>query len=117
MNPAAAVLEEARVAAGKPSFDKVRLAVYDRLGAYAPSAETIRTYHRADGPKPDLTVLAALCDVYGIKLASFGITTPSDLHEMLRRVSDESEGYGVDFRSRCFTDGDTVSLVAELASV
>jgi transcriptional regulator with XRE-family HTH domain len=52
------------------SFTAVERRVYDMLGSYAPRMETIRAYHRdASTPKrPDLIVLAAICDVYDIAL-------------------------------------------------
>lgn len=87
MNTPAEVLETARTAAGSPSFAKVHLAVYDRIGIFAPTAETLRTYHRGTAPKtPDLTVLAALCDYYGLKLSDLGIEAPKDLVDLLERA-------------------------------
>ena len=70
------------------SYDAVRLAVYDRLGAFAPTMETIRTYHRADGPRNvNLTVLMALCDVYGIALSNLGVSAPEGFADLVIRAS------------------------------
>ena len=87
MTTAAAVLEEARQSKGAPSFAKVHLAVYDRIGIFAPTAETLRTYHREGTVKsPDPIVLAALCDYYGLKLSDLGIVAPKDLVDLLERT-------------------------------
>jgi hypothetical protein len=84
---AAEVLEAARQDR-KMSYDAVRLAVYDRLGAFSPTMETVRTYHRNDGPKRiDLTVLMAIADVYGLTLSDLGLEAPKELRDLVIRAS------------------------------
>ncbi len=84
----ATVLNTARVSA-EMSFADVHLAVVDRLGSYAPRAETLRTYHSdAEIPrKPDLTVLIALADVYGMTLSDLPYPAPKGLSDLLSRAS------------------------------
>jgi len=78
-------LAEARAKAGSPSFDLIHDGVYDRIGAYAPTAETLRVWHggvkpTASKPKPpkpptpekvDLIVLAALADFYDTDMSTW----------------------------------------------
>lgn len=70
MTNAAKILQDARQANGL-SYSQVRLAVFERLGAYTPTEQTIINYHRADkAPStPDPVLLCALADVYGIELS------------------------------------------------
>lgn len=84
----AAVLNDARIAADM-SYAEVHLAVVERLGSYAPRAETLRTYHsEKEVPKrPDLTVLIALADVYGLTLSDLPYPAPKDLRDLLIRAS------------------------------
>lgn len=88
MTTPAEVLEAARQSKGAPSFAKVHLAVYDRIGVFAPTAETLRTYHRGNAAKtPDLTVLLALCDYYGLTLSDLGYEAPRGLPDLVFRAS------------------------------
>lgn len=84
----AAVLNAARVSA-EMSYADVHLAVVERLGSYTPRAETLRTYHVEDEipRKPDLTVLIALADVYGMTLSDLPYPAPKDLRDLLIRAS------------------------------
>jgi hypothetical protein len=59
-------LEAARIKSGL-SYGKVHLAVYDRLGEYAPTPPTIAAYHADQLPRHfDVVLLAAIADVYGM---------------------------------------------------
>jgi hypothetical protein len=88
MTTAAEVLEQSRQDKGAPSFAKIHLAVYDRIGIFAPTAETLRTYHRGTGPAvPNLTVLLALCDYYGVTLSDLGYEAPKGLPDLVFRAS------------------------------
>lgn len=57
----------------------------------------------------DLLVLGVLADAYGVTVADLSPEAADQL-DGLRSLIES-------FRSRCFTDADTVSLVAELAPV
>jgi len=97
MTTPAEVFEAARQTAGPNgellSFAKLHLAVYDRLGAFAPTEETIRTYHKANGPKKyDLTVLMAIADVYGLKLSDLGVPAPEGFSDLVFRASRWNAG-------------------------
>lgn len=63
-------LEARRIAAGEPSFKKLSQRLYNVLGEYTPTDETIRRLHRGDPrtatpDRVDLVLLAAICDQYG----------------------------------------------------
>ncbi|MEM9611138.1 MAG: hypothetical protein AAGA99_27270 [Actinomycetota bacterium] len=52
------------------TYRDVERSMWDKLGAYTPTSETLRQYTKADGKfKVDPVVLAALCQVYGVKLS------------------------------------------------
>ncbi len=52
------------------SFKKVERALWTKLGAYAPSDETLRRYHRGqfNAERVDIILVSALCDIYKVKL-------------------------------------------------
>jgi hypothetical protein len=66
MEQLAASLAAAKQEAGM-SYKEVFQGVYDRLGTYTPSIETIRAYHLPEriSDHPDLVVISAIADVYG----------------------------------------------------
>ncbi len=71
MTPAIAEAFEAAREKQHLSYSQVRDAVRDRLGAFAPSTETIRQYHSNTGKaakNPNLVVVGAIADVYGSTL-------------------------------------------------
>lgn len=87
----AAKLEEAREAAGL-SFAQVHMEVRDRLGAYCPTLETIRLWHKRVPKQVDLVVLMAIVDVYGLKLSDVGVNIPRATRELIRRSSGWMSG-------------------------
>jgi len=111
-----AALADARVKAGSPSFDLIHDGIYGRIGAYAPTAETLRVWHggvksTASKPKPpkpptpekvDLIVLAALADFYE--------TDMSDWHPV---VADRLQvAKSLILRSRCFVEHHAAPVAA-----
>jgi hypothetical protein len=62
----ATALEAARDEAGALSYKKVERALWDRLGAYAPTDETLRRYHRGrvEPEAADPLVVLVLAEVY-----------------------------------------------------
>lgn len=59
-------LELRRVRAGRPSYRSLSRTLYDMLGSYAPTDESIRRLHtgKVTPEAVDLVILAALCEVY-----------------------------------------------------
>ena len=87
MNNTAALLAEGREASGL-SFEAVRDEVRDRLGpAYTPTSKTITNYHTpGKAPKkPDLMLLFALADIYGIESSIIVGPFHSGIRELVAR--------------------------------
>lgn len=78
-------LTAARLAAGKPTFKKIERAAWESLGAYAPTAETIRLYHcgTVTPEKADVVLVAFLADLYGVSVSTLSQTI-ADRAEMAR---------------------------------
>jgi len=66
MNNLTKILQDAREASDL-SYEQIAYELRDRLGPYAPVAGTIRNYHSAVPKRPDLMLLFALADVYGLE--------------------------------------------------
>lgn len=93
-----AKLEGRRAKAGQPSYRALARQLYDMLGVYAPTDESIRRLHigRIPPDKVDPLVLAALCDIYGCtikdvsRLAAERSKTASDLLKRQSRCTARS---------------------------
>ncbi len=68
------------------SFPRLGRLVYERLGAYTPNDETLRTWAKgnANPEKVDPLVIAALADVFGCAVADISVIAA----QTLRRVED-----------------------------
>lgn len=68
------------------SFNRLGQMVYDRLGAFAPTVETIRVYHDPERIPDQVNpvVLSALFDIYEAKV----IDLDGPMGEDLKRVAD-----------------------------
>jgi hypothetical protein len=82
----------ARRAASGLSFNRVAQMVYDRLGAFAPTLETVRTYHdpKRIPEQVNPVLVAALADVYDCSLIDLSETVNEDAKtyaDLLKRRS------------------------------
>jgi hypothetical protein len=66
-------MERRRQRAGSPSYRSLARTLYDMLGVYAPTDESLRRLHvgRVSPEKADVVILAAIAEVYGCKVADF----------------------------------------------
>lgn len=76
------------------SYNTLRDLVYDLLGPYTPTMETLRQMHQTKDSKaakrPDPLVMVALAHVYGVSLSDLSPVTADELkrlRDLLRRVS------------------------------
>lgn len=82
----AAALEDAR---GGLSFKKLERALWQRLGDYAPTDETLRRYHRGDihPTKADLVIVLTIAQVYDVAASSLSPVIAGRLEEMRELVA------------------------------
>lgn len=87
-------------AASGYSWDRIARMVYDHLGEYAPTAETIRAWGRGEvkSGRIDPVVVTALADVLGCSVADISTAaaaTMGRLNSLLKRVDiDLSDTHG-----------------------
>lgn len=86
-------LEARREMAGSPAFTKIERFVVGEMGAeLAPTAETIRAYHRGDGPDPgamNLELMHALAAFYGCDVTDLSIVVGDRLARL--RISNTAK--------------------------
>lgn len=77
----AAALEDAR---NGLSFKKLERALWQRLGDYAPTDETLRRYHRGDihPAKADLVIILTIAQVYNVAASGVSPIIAQRLEEM-----------------------------------
>lgn len=66
-------MERRRQMAGAPSYRALARTLYDMLGEYAPTDESLRRMHvgRVSPTKVDVVILGAIAEVYGCKVEDF----------------------------------------------
>lgn len=80
-------MEEARLAAGAPSYRTVERRLVPLLGEhFTPTDQTISRYHRPGGMprRPEPALILGLCRLYGVDIAKVA----PDLVEDVERVRD-----------------------------
>lgn len=70
------------------TYRDVERRIWGMLGAYTPTSETLRQYTKSQGKfKVDLVVLAALCEVYGLRMSDL-VSGDEDLVGLVEKARD-----------------------------